>query len=351
MSEESIRNILASIQDINPNSNILEAGRIHHIDASEERIYVLLSVPAENVPQFHPIREQAETRLKELYPQKNILVGMTAVKNNPEPQNPPQKLSSPFPARRIVAVGSGKGGVGKSTVSLNLAVALANQHNLTVGLLDADIHGPSISHLMKNHKRPPIENKKIIPFNRWNIHAMSLGMLLEPEEPSVLRGPMMGRAVEQMLDDVAWPQLDILVIDFPPGTGDVHLSTARKIHIDGAIIVSTPQDLALLDARKMIAMCEKLNLPVIGCIENMAGFICPHCGEETSIFGKNGVQHHAKKLGLPYLGAIPLQMDIRTSSDEGQCLIVEDSQHPLSLAMARITDALVSSLNLSQTTS
>lgn len=234
---------------------------------------------------------------------------------HPKPQaGGPQKVSG---VDRIIAIGSGKGGVGKSTVSSNLAVALAAEGR-RVGLLDADIYGPSQPKMMGVNKRPASpDGKTIIPLQAHGVTLMSIGFMVAPEKAVVWRGPMLMGALQQMLGQVQWGELDVLLIDLPPGTGDVQLTLCQKTEVTGAIIVSTPQDVALLDARKAIDMFGTLNTPILGLIENMSSYVCPKCGHEEHIFGHGGVRAEAEQMGVPFLGEIPLSLDVRLAGDAG----------------------------------
>lgn len=217
----------------------------------------------------------------------------------------------------IIAVASGKGGVGKSTTALNLALALRDL-GLRVGLLDADIYGPSVPRLTGVREKPTLNDaKKMVPIVRFGLPLMSIGFLVEEETAMVWRGPMVMSAIRQMLWDVAWGELDVLVVDMPPGTGDAQLTLAQQVPLKGVVIVSTPQDLALIDARRGIAMFDKVSVPTLGIIENMSYFHCPECGTRSDIFGHGGARHEAERLKVPFLGEIPLHMSIRASSDAG----------------------------------
>ncbi len=226
---------------------------------------------------------------------------------------------------RIIAIASGKGGVGKSTVASNLAVALARQGR-RVGLLDADIYGPSQPRMMGVSKRPASpDGKTIEPLHAHGVTMMSIGLMLKEDEAVIWRGPMLMGALQQLINQVAWGRLDVLVIDLPPGTGDVQLTLAQRTHLTGAIVVSTPQDVALLDARKALDMFEKLKVPVLGLIENMSTYICPNCGHEAHIFGHGGVAAEALKLNLPFLGELPLNLEVRIAGDAGTPIAATDS--------------------------
>lgn len=256
---------------------------------------------------------------------------------HPTPQQGgPQAISG---IDRIIAIGSGKGGVGKSTVSSNLAVALARQGR-RVGLLDADIYGPSQPRMMGVSKRPASPDGKIIePVHAHGVTMMSLGLMLKEDEAVIWRGPMIMGALQQLLTQVAWGKLDVLLIDLPPGTGDIQLSLAQRTKLTGAILVSTPQDVALLDAKKALDMFQKLKTPVLGLIENMSTFCCPNCGHETQIFGHGGVRAEAARLDLPFLGELPLALAVREAGDAGTPIAATDS--PEAEAYARLATRLI----------
>ncbi len=229
--------------------------------------------------------------------------------------------------RHIVVVASGKGGVGKSTTAANLALGLAAQ-NWRVGLLDADIYGPSAPRLFDLHEKPKVEGGKLVPLEAYGIKIMSMGFLVDENTPMVWRGPMVAQALTQLLGEVAWGDLDALVVDMPPGTGDVQLTMAQQTPIAGAVIVSTPQDLALIDARRAVAMFQKVEAPILGIIENMSYFLCPHCGGRSEIFSHGGARHDAEKLGVPFLGEAPLDMKIRETSDSGKPVVGAEPNSP-----------------------
>ncbi|KAG5514545.1 hypothetical protein RHGRI_035821 [Rhododendron griersonianum] len=245
----------------------------------------------------------------------------------------------------IIAVASGKGGVGKSTTAVNLAVALANSCQLKVGLLDADVYGPSIPTMMKLHGKPEVsEGKKMIPVENYGVKCMSMGFLVEDYAPIVWRGPMVMKALEQMSRGVDWGKLDILVVDMPPGTGDAQISISQRLQLSGALIVSTPQDIALMDARRGVNMFSKVHVPILGVLENMSSFKCPHCGEPWHIFGKGGARKAADEMGLPFLGEIPLEVEIRSCSDEGVPVVLANPDSTVSKAYSDVAQKVVSRL-------
>ncbi|MDP1528836.1 MAG: Mrp/NBP35 family ATP-binding protein [Rhodoferax sp.] len=226
--------------------------------------------------------------------------------------------------KNIVAVASGKGGVGKSTVASNLAVALS-QSGLRVGLCDCDLYGPSIAHMFGTDERPyQNDEQQIVPIEKHGLQLMSMGFLLEDASPVIVRGPIATRYTQQFLRQCAWNDLDVLVLDLPPGTGDIQLTIVQTVSLDGAVIVTTPQEVALIDARKAVGMFQKVNVPILGIIENMSYFLCPSDGKVYHIFGKGGGEHEAKRLGVPLLGQIPIEMDVRESGDEGHPIALED---------------------------
>ncbi|MGB3314780.1 MAG: Mrp/NBP35 family ATP-binding protein [Albidovulum sp.] len=305
--------------------------------------FVIEAPDPEIAKRMEPVRQAAEAAVRALPGVASVSALLTAHGPAPKPAPPSLKIGGhPTPQAgpamvagvdRILAIGSGKGGVGKSTVSSNLAVALARQGR-RVGLLDADIYGPSQPRMMGLSKRPASpDGKTIIPLQAHGVTFMSIGLMLKEDEAVVWRGPMLMGALQQMLGQVAWGELDVLIVDLPPGTGDVQLTLCQKSHVTGALIVSTPQDVALLDARRAIDMFGKLKTPILGLIENMSTYICPGCGLEAHIFGHGGVAAEAEKLGVPFLGEIPLSLDVRLAGDAGT---------PIAAGEGAISDAYAS---------
>jgi ATP-binding protein involved in chromosome partitioning len=248
--------------------------------------------------------------------------------------------------KRCVVVGSGKGGVGKSTVTVNLAIAMA-QKGLKVGLLDSDIYGPSIP-MMLNLKDSPLATPdgQILPLEAFGVKVMSMGVLIEEDRPVIWRGAMLNKALQQFLKDVAWGDLDVLLIDLPPGTGDVQLTLIQNAQVDGAVIVSTPQDVAFLDAKKAIGMFGTVKVPILGIIENMSSFLCPGCGQETQIFGHGGVKAAATRMALPFLGEVPIDLAIREGGDSGQPLVAAHPDSPQTRAFQTMAETLKVALSL-----
>lgn len=326
ISENSIADALAAIIDGVSGKNILEAGFVKKIHVDGSTVSCILDVGTANASDYEPMRVDCENALKALKGIETVQVMLTAERPPSSETSAPaasQAPAAPTPnaipgVKTIIAVASGKGGVGKSTTSVNLALALKNM-GLSVGLLDLDIFGPSLPKLigLEGQRLHLNDDDKIIPAETLGIKAMSIGLLTKNDEAIVWRGPRVMSATNQLLKDVAWGELDILVLDLPPGTGDVQLSLIQTVPVDGAVIVSTPQDLALIDARKGMQMFEKTNVDVLGLVENMSSFTCPKCGEESHIFGHGGAAETAKELGVDFLGEIPLHIDIRALSDAG----------------------------------
>lgn len=261
----------------------------------------------------------------------------------PRPQD-----KNPEGIDRIIAIASGKGGVGKSTVSANLAVALAAK-GLKVGLLDADVYGPSQPRMLGVSGRPSSpDGQTILPLRNHGVTLMSLGLMTPEDEAIIWRGPMLMGALEQMMNQVEWGKLDVLLVDLPPGTGDVQMTLSQKFFVAGAVVVSTPQDIALLDARKGIDMFKRMEVPLFGLIENMASFVCDGCGKEHHPFGSGGARAEAEKLGAPFLGEIPLDLDIRIGADGGVPLVVSKPDSPQAQAFSRIAEQLINSETYAQ---
>ncbi|QCP86239.1 iron-sulfur cluster carrier protein ApbC [Cereibacter sphaeroides] len=308
--------------------------------------FVIEAPSAEAARALEPVRAEAERALRALPGIAGVQAVMTAhgpaapslkIGQHPTPQTAgPQPIAG---IDRIIAIGSGKGGVGKSTVSSNLAVALARQGR-KVGLLDADIYGPSQARMMGVNRRPASpDGKTILPPSAHGVTMMSLGLMLKEDEAVIWRGPMLMGALQQLLGQVAWGELDVLLVDLPPGTGDIQLTLCQRTQVTGAIVVSTPQDVALLDARKALDMFRKLKTPVLGLIENMSSYVCPNCGHEAHIFGHGGVAEEARRLDVPFLGELPLDLSVRLAGDEGRP--VAAGEGPIAAAYADLARRLV----------
>ncbi len=331
-----------------PDGTALPAsGKLSEIVASDGKVFFSITVDASEVKQWESVRARAETAVRDVPGVTSAMVALTAERARgaggapprAQPQQRPHRAApggpaAPSPAGipgvdAIIAVASGKGGVGKSTTAVNLALGLRDL-GLKVGILDADIYGPSIPKLLAIREKPQtIGGNRLKPIERHDMAVMSIGFLIEEETPMIWRGPMVMSALTQMLREVEWGKLDVLVVDMPPGTGDAQLTMAQQVPLKGAVIVSTPQDLALIDARRGIAMFRRVNVPVLGIVENMSTFICPHCGARSDIFGHGGARHEAERLAVPFLGEVPLDISIREKSDAGLPVVATapDSAH------------------------
>jgi ATP-binding protein involved in chromosome partitioning len=324
---------------------------VSDILVANDKVMFSITVPAEQANAFETTRAEAEAAARAVAGVASAMVVLTAERRagsgaapaaaaqgqppprGPRPSHGPARQPEPGGPTKagvpgvdaIIAVASGKGGVGKSTVAVNLALAL-KANGLRVGILDADIYGPSLPRLLNLRDRKPevVRGRVLRPLNAYGIKAMSIGFLVEEETPMIWRGPMVVSALSQMLREVEWQALDVLVVDMPPGTGDAQLTMAQQVPLAGAVIVSTPQDLALIDARKGLNMFRRVDVPVLGIVENMSYFICPHCGGRTEIFGNGGAEEEAGRLDTPFLGAVPLDLDIRLTSDDGKPITVSD---------------------------
>lgn len=322
---------------------------VRALQVDDASVRFVLEVPAEKAEQMQMVRVAAEKTVAAVAQGRAVSVVMTAhggapkapppdlkIGRHPTPQAGPVKPSG---VERILAIGSGKGGVGKSTVSSNLAVALAREGR-RVGLLDADIYGPSQPRMMGVSKRPASpDGKTIIPLKAHGVTMMSIGLMMEEDKAIVWRGPMLMGALQQMLGQVEWGGLDVLIVDLPPGTGDVQLTLCQKSDLTGALVVSTPQDVALLDAKKALDMFKTLNTPVLGLIENMSVFHCPECGHEAHIFGSGGVKAEADRLDIPFLGALPIDLETRLAGDAGTPIAAGDG--PMAEAYGALARRLV----------
>ena len=324
-----------------PNARVLS-----DVVVSDGKVFFSLTVDAATVKAWEPVRDAAEKAVRSVPGVQSALVALTAERSpgaaarRPQPAHvaaQPQRAAHPADKVQpgipgvdaVIAVASGKGGVGKSTTAVNLALGLRDL-GLKVGMLDADIYGPSLPKLLAIKEKPEtIGGTRLKPIQRYGLTVMSIGFLIDEETPMIWRGPMVMSAITQMLREVEWGKLDIMVVDMPPGTGDAQLTMAQQVPLKGAVIVSTPQDLALIDARRGVSMFKRVNVPVLGVVENMSYFLCPSCGTRSDIFAHGGARHEAERLGVPFLGEVPLHMTIREKSDAGLPVVatVPDSEH------------------------
>jgi ATP-binding protein involved in chromosome partitioning len=367
VTQQQVLNALAKV--MSPRGVALtEANVLSAISVNDGKVFFSINVDAAEARAWENVRAATEAAVRALPGVTTAMIALTAerkpgsavapaphrhapgvapVSSHRPPQSPvsPMSKQSEIPGiAAVIAVASGKGGVGKSTTAINLALGLRDL-GLRVGLLDADIYGPSVPRLTGIREKPQLnDDKKMIPLQRFGLAIMSIGFLVEEETAMIWRGPMVMSAITQMLRDVAWGTLDVLVVDMPPGTGDAQLTLAQNVPLKGAIIISTPQDLSLIDARRGLAMFKKVNVPVLGIVENMSYFQCPHCGTRSDIFGHGGARHEAERLGVPFLGEIPLHMSIRVTSDSGTPVVESEPEGPYATIYraigARVRDQL-----------
>jgi ATP-binding protein involved in chromosome partitioning len=357
-SEKDVLNALAAVPGPDGKTPLPQSGALAGITVQDGKVYVSIAVDPARAGAMEPLRQAVEAAVRPLPGVTGVLATLTADRapgsaapsaapaGRPGPAVPgPRAAAATAKAgvpgvRHIIAVASGKGGVGKSTTAANLALGLAAL-GLKVGVLDADIYGPSMPKLFDLHDKPEILEGKIMkPLVGYGLKVMSIGFMIEEETPVIWRGPMVMSALQQMLREVEWGALDVLVVDMPPGTGDAQLTMAQAVPLAGAVIVSTPQDLALIDARRGIAMFKRVDVPLLGVVENMSTFICPHCGERSDIFGHGGARREAERLGVPFLGEIPLDMAIRETSDAGRPVVATRPDSPHAAAYREIARAV-----------
>jgi ATP-binding protein involved in chromosome partitioning len=348
LARDTVTDLLKGIADPVSGSDLMASGVVRALTVDGGTVRFVMEIPPSAAAEYTKIKEQAEAALNALDGVEKVSIVMTGHSEKaPPPDLKPQRPAEPkgpqkIPGvERIVAIASGKGGVGKSTVSANLACALAQQGR-RVGLLDADVYGPSQPRMLGVSGRPASPDGKIIlPMRNHGVTMMSIGLMTNEDQAVVWRGPMLMGALQQMMMQVQWGALDVLLVDLPPGTGDVQMTLAQKAQVDGAIIVSTPQDVALLDARKGIDMFRQLNVPILGMIENMSTHICSNCGHEEHVFGHGGVALEAAKLGVPLLAEVPLDLQIRLASDGGAPITVSQPDSPQAKSFQDIARALV----------
>jgi ATP-binding protein involved in chromosome partitioning len=337
--------ILAALAKVpSPNGVALPDARVlSDVVVSDGKVFFSLTVDAAAVKAWEPVRKAAEDAVRAISGVQSALVALTAERSGasgsqpqrpvgqsaPRPAHPADKVQPGIPGvDAVIAVASGKGGVGKSTTAFNLALGLRDL-GLKVGMLDADIYGPSLPKLLAIREKPQtVGGTRLKPIERYGLTVMSIGFLIDEETPMIWRGPMVMSAITQMLREVEWGTLDVMVVDMPPGTGDAQLTMAQQVPLKGAVIVSTPQDLALIDARRGVAMFKRVNVPVLGVVENMSYFLCPSCGTRSDIFGHGGAQKEAERLGVPFLGEVPLHMTIREKSDSGRPVVATEPDGP-----------------------
>jgi ATP-binding protein involved in chromosome partitioning len=310
---------LSAFSDPETGQNIVQTGQLHDVKVEAGNVALTLGLSTHSAI----LRDETAERLRQFL--RDRLPGVKDVNvTSSEHKRPAEKIGQiGLAVKSVIAVGSGKGGVGKSTIAASLALGLKRAGS-RVGLMDADIYGPSIPHLLGVNQRPEVIENRIQPIETDGIKVISMGFLVPPGEAVVWRGPMLHGAITQFLRDTAWGELDYLIIDLPPGTGDIALTLSQLLPLSGAVVVCTPQEVALLDAVKAVAMFRKVNIPILGMVENMSGFVCPDCGKRYDIFGSGGAKARAAELDIPFLGEVPINIDIRTTGDAGRAASVYD---------------------------
>ncbi len=356
VTEETVRQVLSKVVEPNSRQDIVSAGMLSGLAVRDGHVTFAVEVDPKRGSEMEPLRKAAEKAVEAMPDVLSVTAVLTAQRQagaNPDGATRGPAAESPQGAQKggmapgvkyIVAVASGKGGVGKSTSATNLALALSTL-GVRVGILDADIYGPSQPRMMGISGRPSSTDGKILkPMENYGVKCMSMGFLVAEDTPMIWRGPMVQSALQQMLRDVAWGELDVLIVDMPPGTGDAQLTMAQQVPLAGAVIISTPQDIALLDAKKGLNMFRKVDVPVLGIVENMSYFCCPNCGHQSHIFSHGGARKEAEKFGIDFLGEIPLDIEIRETSDGGQPIVVSRPDSPHASVYRDIASAIWSKL-------
>ncbi len=358
LSKEMVLEALGQITEEGSGKSVVELDMVKGLAVKEGKVAFAIEIDAARAQEMEPMRKACEDVVKALPDCKSVTVVLTAHSDAGAAAPKGNGQAAPHAAavsgadvfapgvKQIIAVASGKGGVGKSTLAVNLAYALAAQGK-RIGILDADIYGPSLPRMLGSNKQPEVTGSKMNPIAVNGIVAMSIGYLVDEDTAMIWRGPMVMSALEQMLRDVNWGELDILVVDMPPGTGDAQLTMAQRVSLAGAVVVSTPQDIALIDARKGLNMFRKVDVPVLGFVENMSYYVCPNCGDRAEIFGHGGAREAAANLGIDFLGEIPLDVKIRETSDAGQPIVISDPDSPLAKAYTDVARGVIEGLEKS----
>ncbi|MDD5435386.1 MAG: iron-sulfur cluster carrier protein ApbC [Nitrospira sp.] len=341
ITKEEVLNALRVVIDPDLKQDVVTLGFIKDLNIEGGMVSFILELTTPACPLKEQLRSAAENAVKGIKGVADVHVEVTSKVISHRVEGNEEILPG---VKNIIAIASGKGGVGKSTVCVGLAAALAAT-GARVGLLDTDIYGPSIPIMMGVKEQPELKDEKLIPIEKYGIRLMSLGFLISEDTPLIWRGPMVMKAVEQLISDVAWGELDYLLMDLPPGTGDVQLTLAQKVPLTGAVIVTTPQDVALLDVVRGISMFKKLNVPILGIVENMSYFLCPHCSERTEIFSHGGGETASRKWEVPFLGEIPLDLKTRVGGDAGKPVLIEDPDSPQSKIFKEIAEKLAAGIS------
>jgi len=342
VTQEQVLGALRRVIDPDLHRDIVTLGFVKDIRICDGVVATTIELTTPACPVKDQLKEQAEAAIRGLEGVREVKVRMEAQVRSSSPflgQSPIEGI------RNVIPVGSGKGGVGKSTVSANIAVALASM-GATVGLMDADVYGPSIPTIMGVNEPPKPGSQGILPIDAHGVKIISMGFFLKPDQAVVWRGPMLTKMIDQFLGGVEWGELDYLIVDLPPGTGDIQLSLCQKIPVTGAVVVSTPQDVALTVAEKAIIMFNQLKTPILGLVENMSYFVCPHCGERENIFDTGGAERASQRLNLPYLGGIPLATSIRKTSDSGRPIVIDDPTSASAIAFRDIAQRLAAQVSI-----
>ena len=357
VTEDQVLDALKGVTDPDKGEDVVSLGMVSGLVVKDGNVGFAIEVDPERGPHLEPLRKAAEEAVDAVPGVLSVSAVLTAESQAGAQQPPPPQSQGPAPhgagpdkqlapgVKHIVAIASGKGGVGKSTVAVNIALALAAAGHKT-GMLDADIYGPSQPRMMGISGQPnSADGQTLEPMENYGLKVMSMGFLVAEDTPMIWRGPMVQSALQQMLRDVNWGELDIMIVDMPPGTGDAQLTMAQQVPLAGAVIVSTPQDIALLDARKGLNMFRKVDVPVMGIIENMSYFKCPECGHESHIFSHGGAKLEADRLGIEFLGEMPLDIEIRETADSGRPIVVSNPENEHALAFRAIADRIWEKVN------
>jgi ATP-binding protein involved in chromosome partitioning len=342
VTQDQVLSVLRTVQDPDLHKDIVTLGFVKDVKIAEGDVDFTIELTTPACPVRDQMKEEAEGKVKALPGVRAARAKMTA---DVKARGGFGRQAVPG-IRNIVAVGAGKGGVGKSTTAVNLAVALARK-GARVGLMDADVYGPNIPQMLGVTDQPDVsEDKKMIPPTAEGVKVISMGMLVPPDQPVIWRGPMLHSAVQQFMREVAWGELDYLVVDLPPGTGDVALSMAQSVPMAGAVVVTTPQGVSVSDVRKAVAMFRQLNIPVLGVVENMSYFVCGHCNEKTEIFGHGGGRKMAEELGIPLLGEVPIDTRVRSGGDEGAPIVSAAPEAPAARAFADVAGKVAAQISI-----
>jgi ATP-binding protein involved in chromosome partitioning len=342
VTEEHVLGALRTVQDPDLHKDIVSLGFVKDVKIEGGRVDFTIELTTPACPVRDEMKAEAEKKVAAL---PGVEVAQAKMTANVRARGGMGRQEIPG-IRNILAVGAGKGGVGKSTTAVNLAVALQKK-GARVGLMDADVYGPNIPQMLGIPGQPEVgPDRKMIPPEAFGLKVISMGMLVPPDQPIIWRGPMLHGAVQQFMRDVAWGQLDYLVVDLPPGTGDVALSMAQSVPMAGAVVVTTPQGVSVSDVRKAVGMFRQLNIPILGAIENMSGFVCGHCGERTEIFGRGGGERMAEDLKIPFLGAVPIDTRVREGGDEGRPIVAEAPDAPAALAFQEVAGKVAAQVSI-----